>query len=234
MIVQMYLNYSLRKHGVNKMSSPSTAISTEVKTGNKFLLLRLHSLAGIVPLGLFIIEHLISNATAVLGSEAYNRQIELLHSIPFLPVLEVLFIFLPLVYHAVYGIYIAYISKNNALSYKYARNWMFFLQRVTGVITLIFVVYHVWSLRISNVIYGTEVNFQIVQEYLMNPWIALFYILGVLSTTFHFANGLWTGLITWGVTLGPKSQRISGRIMFTLFIILSTMGIASVLSFWNS
>lgn len=216
------------------MSSINAVHSTGVKRGNKFLLLRLHSLAGLIPLGLFLLEHVISNATAILGSEAYNRQIDFLHSIPFLPVWEILFIFLPLVYHAVYGIYIAYLSKNNALTYKYARNWMFFFQRVTGVMTLIFVVYHVWSLRLSNVIFRTEVNFQIVQEHLLNPWIALFYILGVLSTTFHFANGLWTGLITWGVTLGPKSQRISGRIMFALFIILSTMGIASVLSFWNS
>ncbi|MGW6301045.1 hypothetical protein [Peribacillus butanolivorans] len=86
---------------------------------------------------------------------------------------------------------------------------MFTLQRLSGIITLIFVIYHVWSFRISSLIFGTEVNYQLVQEHLMNPIIFIFYVVGVLSTTFHFTNGLWAGLITWGVTVGPNAQRIS-------------------------
>jgi succinate dehydrogenase / fumarate reductase cytochrome b subunit len=197
----------------------------------KFLLSRLHSLAGIIPLGLFLLEHFYSNAVAMLGAQSYDNHIQKLLGIPFLPVIEVLFIAIPLLYHAVFGLYLAFLSKNNSLSYSYPRNWKFALQRLSGVITLIFVIYHVWSFRISSLIYGTEVNYQLVQEHLMNPFILVFYVLGVLSTTFHFTNGLWAGLITWGVTVSPNAQRISAKIAFGLFIILSACGIITLASF---
>ncbi len=205
-----------------------------MSSGNRFLWGRLHSLTGIIPLGLFLMEHMLSNATAVFGSEAFDKQVSFLHSIPFVPLLEIVFIFLPLVYHAGYGIYMAYISKNNVLRYRYARNWMFFLQRGTGIVTLIFVCYHLWTLRFASLITGTEINFNTVSEHLSNLWIAIFYILGIVSTSFHFSNGLWTGLITWGITSGKASQRFSGRIAGIVFLTLSVLGISSVISFWTA
>ncbi|MEB3103621.1 succinate dehydrogenase [Ferviditalea candida] len=201
-------------------------------SSRKFLLGRLHSLMGIVPLGLFLLEHLFSNVTAAFGSAAFNHQVAVLHAIPLLPVLEILLIFLPLVYHAGYGIYLAYISKNNVNKYQYARNWMFALQRLTGIVTLLFVGYHVWMLRVANWLSGTEISYQIVQDHLSTAWIALFYVIGVVSTSFHFTNGLGAGLITWGVTIGKHSQKIAAWLMFILFLILSAIGIGSVVSFW--
>jgi succinate dehydrogenase / fumarate reductase cytochrome b subunit len=146
-------------------------------------------------------------------------------------VIEVLFIGLPLLYHAGYGLYIAFIARNNAISYGYSRNWMFVLQRASGIVSLIFIVYHLWAFRISTLIYGTPVNFQAVHEHLANPWILLFYIVGILAVIFHFTNGLWAGLITWGVTVGSVSQKISARIAFILFIVLGSAGVASLFSF---
>lgn len=131
-----------------------------------FLLLRLHSLAGIVPLGLFLLEHLYSNAVAMLGESEYNAQIERLHSIPFLSLLEIFLIAIPLLYHAAYGIYIAFTAKNNLNSYSYWRNWMFVLQRVSGIITLLFILYHLWAFRLATLFFATPVNFSSVQEHL--------------------------------------------------------------------
>jgi succinate dehydrogenase / fumarate reductase, cytochrome b subunit len=197
----------------------------------KFLLTRLHSLAGILPLGLFLLEHLYSNAIAMFGAIEYNKQIERLQSIPFLPVLEVLLIAIPLIYHAVYGLYIAFIARNNAISYSYSRNWMFVLQRASGVITLVFVVYHLWAFRISHLLFGTPVDFNAIQTHLASPWILIFYIVGVLATTFHFSNGIWGALITWGVTVGPKAQHRSAIFTYVVFAVLSISGIATLFSF---
>lgn len=212
------------------MNTASQTVSGH--SSRKFLLGRLHSLTGIVPLGLFLLEHLFSNITAVFGSAAFNNQVAVLRAIPLLPLLEIVLIFLPLVYHAGYGIYIAYISKNNVHKYQYSRNWMFALQRLTGIITLLFVGYHVWMLRVASWISGTEMSYQIVHDHLSTAWIALLYVIGVVSTAFHFTNGLGAGLITWGVTIGKRSQRIAARLMFSLFLLLSAVGIASVVSFW--
>ena len=51
--------------------------------GNSFLLRRLHSLSGIVPIGAFLLEHFISNFEAFHGPEAYGRQVAFLNSLPF-------------------------------------------------------------------------------------------------------------------------------------------------------
>lgn len=200
-------------------------------SSRSFLLGRLHSLAGILPLGLFLLEHLYSNATAMLGREAYDRQVAALQGIPFLAVIEILFIALPLLYHAGFGIYLAFISQNNAFQYSYTRNWMFFFQRASGLVTLVFVLYHLWEFRLANLFFGTPVNFETVQAQLQNPVIFAFYILGILATTFHFSNGVWTALITWGVTPGQRGQKLASNVRYVLFVLLFAIGLGTLISF---
>ncbi|WCK56352.1 succinate dehydrogenase [Aneurinibacillus sp. Ricciae_BoGa-3] len=196
-----------------------------------FLLTRLHSLAGIFPLGLFLIEHLYSNSVAMFGAVQYNQQVERLQSIPFLSVVEIVLIAIPLFYHAVFGLYFAFIARNNTISYSYSRNWMFLLQRLSGVVTLIFIVYHLWVFRIAHLLFGTPIDFNVVHTQLANPWILSFYIIGIMSTTFHFSNGLWGALVTWGITVGPKAQQKSAMLAYTFFLILGGIGIATLFSF---
>ena len=75
---------------------------------NHFLMRRLHSLTGIVPIGLFLINHLLANSTAWLGAGHFNHHITLIHDLPWLKYIEVLFIFLPLAFHGLYGLLIAF------------------------------------------------------------------------------------------------------------------------------
>jgi succinate dehydrogenase / fumarate reductase, cytochrome b subunit len=213
-------------------SDPIAALYPVKRSSNKhFVLSRLHSLAGIVPLGLFMAEHLLTNSTAILGSDSYNEKVRMIQSIPFLPLLEIFLIAIPLIFHAGYGIYLALISKTNTQVYKYERNLLFFLQRVTGITTLIFIIYHVWSFRIAPAISGTEVDFHLVDSHLENGFILFFYFVGVAGAVFHFVNGIRTGLITWGITKGPLSQRIAQRICIVLFVLFGILGASSLIAF---
>ena len=47
-----------------------------------FYLRRLHSLSGIFPMGVFLLEHFFGNAFATRGPEAYNRYVEFLLGMP--------------------------------------------------------------------------------------------------------------------------------------------------------
>jgi succinate dehydrogenase / fumarate reductase, cytochrome b subunit len=77
--------------------------------GTSFLLRRLHSLSGIVPVGAFLFEHvLISNATAISGPDAYARQVSFSGNLPLVFFLELFGIWLPIAFHALYGFYIWY------------------------------------------------------------------------------------------------------------------------------
>ena len=71
--------------------------------------------------------------------------VEMLHSLPFLWVLEIFLIALPLTYHAIFGIYLAYQAGPSLKEYPTMRNWFFYLQRISGVVIFVFVLYHVIS-----------------------------------------------------------------------------------------
>ncbi|NIK11128.1 succinate dehydrogenase cytochrome b558 subunit [Alkalibacillus almallahensis] len=192
---------------------------------------RLHSFLGVFPIGLFLMQHLVVNHFATYSPEAFNNAAHFMENLPLRILLEFALIYIPLLFHAVYGIYIAFTAKSNLKRYGYFRNWMFMLQRVTGVLTLIFVVWHVWETRLAYAIYGTEINFDLMADILSSPFMFWFYIIGVISAVFHFANGLWSFCVTWGLTVTPKSQKFVTYVTLGVFVIFTYMGIASLISF---
>jgi succinate dehydrogenase / fumarate reductase, cytochrome b subunit len=200
------------------------------QVSREFLFRRLHSLLGVVPITLFLFIHLFTNAFATRGADAFNDKVATLESMPFLPVIEFLFIFLPLLYHAVYGMYVAYTSGYNTNKFSWGRNWMFVLQRTTGVITFIFIIYHLWTTRFS----GDTPSFDMVVEIVKNPLGFWFMIIGTVAAVFHLANGLWGFFIHWGVTVGPRAQRTSAYVMMALFVVLSAVGIAALNAFHSA
>lgn len=196
----------------------------------EFLNRRLHSLLGIIPVGLFVVEHLVVNHFATDGASAFNKAAGFMGTLPFVHLLELFLIFIPLLYHAVYGLYIAFSAKNNVSRYGFFRNWMFLLQRVTGIITLIFVVWHVWETRIAAA-FGAEVSFDMMANILSNPIMLVFYIVGILSAVFHFANGLWSFFVSWGLTITPRSQQISTYVTMGIFVVLTIMTLRTIFAF---
>lgn len=175
-------------------------------------------------------QHLIVNNFATRGAEAFNKAAGFMELLPFRYALEIFIIFLPILYHAIYGLYIAFTAKNNAVSYGYFRNWMFVFQRISGIVTLIFIAWHVWETRIQAML-GKEVNYDMMADILNNPAMFAFYLVGVVSTIFHFANGLWTFCISWGITVSPRSQRISTYVTLAIFLGLSYVGVSALLAF---
>lgn len=199
--------------------------------GNReFFNRRLHSLLGVIPVGLFLVQHLVVNQFATRGEESFNTAAEFMANLPFRLALEVFLIYLPLLFHAIYGLYIAFTAKNNTSRFGYFRNWMFMLQRVTGVITLVFVAWHVWETRVAAA-FGAEVNFQMMENILSNPFMFWFYVIGVISAIFHLANGLWSFMVSWGITVTPRSQVISTYVTIGIFIALSIVGIRALTAF---
>jgi succinate dehydrogenase / fumarate reductase cytochrome b subunit len=191
---------------------------------------RLHSLIGVFPIGLYLFFHLVANYFATRGPEAYNSVIEFIEGLPFLIFLEIFLIYLPLLFHSIYGIYIAFQASNNVSRYGYFRNLMFFVQRITGVITLVFISWHVWETRIQKA-FGEEVSFNMMVDILDNPFMMIFYALGIISTVFHFSNGLWSFMVSWGITITPRSQVISTYVTGVIFITLTIIGLMSLFAF---
>lgn len=201
---------------------------------NSYYSRKLHSLLGVVPLGFFLIEHFLTNYEAYRGGHAkYLERIEWLNNLPFLFLLELFGIWLPLLYHGVYGLYMAYQSRNNFPQYGYFRNLMFTLQRVTGVVTFVFVTWHMYETRVQvalgNVAYD-ELG-RLMVDILTNPWAFAAYVVGVVCASFHFCNGMWSFLVSWGITVGPRAQRVSTYIWMVAFVFVATVGVLALTAF---
>jgi succinate dehydrogenase cytochrome b subunit len=197
-----------------------------------FWLRRLHSLTGVVPVGGFLAFHLYENYTATRGAEAYNRMTRGLQELPFAVAIEVLFIIVPLFYHGVYGLFVTSTARPNVISSPYVRNWMYFIQRLTGVIVFAFILFHLWTTRLVQLTDHESLDlFRQVQAAVANPWIYAFYVAGILSATYHLANGIWTFCIVWGITVGPKAQRRMGWVSVFVFLALSSIGLWGIRAF---
>ncbi|MGE7758983.1 succinate dehydrogenase cytochrome b558 subunit [Peribacillus sp. NPDC097895] len=191
---------------------------------------RLHSLLGVIPIGLFLIFHLSVNFMATKGEETFNGAVHLIEFTPVKILVEWVVIYLPILFHAVYGIYIAFTAKNNLGRFGFFRNWMFMLQRLTGIITLIFLVWHIWETRVQAAL-GATVDFDMMAEIFSSPFMVGFYIVGIISAIFHFANGLWSFAVSWGLTVSPRSQRIMTYFTLIVFVLLSYIGVSAIFAF---
>jgi len=212
-------------------------MGTITKGQAHFLLLKIHSLTGLVPIGMFLTIHLLINSLRTVGVLPYQWSIDVINNLPFLIWIEVLFIYIPLLFHSFMGFYIARLGEKNHFRYPYPRNWMYTLQRVTGGVAFLFLAYHMGTTVAPKLWYGHHLfeaaPFLIdVMNQEFATWTGrIIYLVGILSVTFHFANGLWGFCVSWGIIVGPRAQR-NASIVFILFGgVLMILGLATVLEF---
>ncbi|MEM0983883.1 MAG: hypothetical protein AAGI17_08030 [Planctomycetota bacterium] len=225
-----------------------------------FLLRRLHSLTGIVPIGVFLIAHLTTNSSlawgkfasrgeadsySVLGGGAHYFQEEV-HwintSVPHLFLIEVT-LWVSIGFHSLLGVYYATSGKQNLQRYAYQDNWRYSLQRWSGYIGILFILYHIatlrwgWSFLVPG---GTEWSHHFSASTLaaalkgsyegitaMGIAVSALYFAGITMLVYHFANGLWTAAITWGLTISKNAQQRWGYVC-------AALGVGLMLGAWSA
>jgi succinate dehydrogenase / fumarate reductase cytochrome b subunit len=201
-----------------------------------FLLRRLHSLTGIL-FGGYLVVHLLINATLVQGGTVFQQQVDKIHSLPMLPVIEWVFIYLPIIYHTIYGIWIVATGQPNIGNYNYGKNYAYFAQRVSAVILVFFILFHVLAFKSPGGIGGnyafdphhaTESTQRHFGNNALITWV--FYPIGILAGTFHLANGFWTAAITWGLTISKQAQKRWGMVCTGLFVMTFLAGMTALIA----
>lgn len=202
-----------------------------------FLLLKVNSLMGLVPIGVFLAFHLGINALRTVGPLQYQLSIDLINNLPFLLGIEIVFIYAPLLLHSMVGFYIYFSGKRNVRHYGYPRNWLYTLQRISGVIVFAFLIYHMGTTVAPKLFYGKDLF--LAAPFLIDVLNAEFqtwtgriiYLIGITSATFHFANGLWGFCISWGIIIGQTAQRNASIVFAMVGLALTGLGFATVLEF---
>lgn len=217
-----------------------------------FILRRLHSLSGIVPIGAFLVIHLLTNSSIVWGElgkggvATFQHEVDFIHSTPFLLIIEVFGLWLPIGFHALLGFYYAFTGSSNVRHYGWGANWRYTLQRLTGYVGFVFILYHVATLRWGwmwlpfSSAFDAEMAASTTARALQGGAdstavaglaVGALYLAGVLCLVFHLANGLWTAAITWGLTRSAGSMRRWGYVCTAFGLGLGTLGVMAFVGF---
>jgi succinate dehydrogenase / fumarate reductase, cytochrome b subunit len=225
-------------------TSTSSTSSARFFDRYEFLIRRLHSLSGLIPVGAYMVVHLLVNASLLNGPGTFQVNVNQIHSLgKLLPVVEWTFIFLPIIFHAVVGVWIITTGKSNASVYKYAANWRYSLQRWSGVIAIFFIFFHVfhlhgwlhadwWKVNVAQPLgmgqfrpYNAASSLAMAMSGFAWP---IFYFVGITASVFHLANGIWTMGITWGVWITPKAQKNASKVCAVGGLLLFFVGMSAL------
>ena len=197
-------------------------------------------------MGVFVIMHLSANFQMIMGTDSHGRshfqhEVDLIHALPALMIVEIS-LWLSIGFHAALGLVYTFSGRPNTRSYPYTDNWRYSLQRITGIIALVFIFLHIATLRWRWSIFGWFTPFFVYSEdgttplahatttmALQSNVVLVFYVVGVLSVVYHWANGLWTAAISWGLTISEAAQRRWGYACTALGVALTLFTAGAVI-----
>lgn len=191
---------------------------------------RLQSLTGVVPLGFFLLEHIAVNATALGSATAFRGAVERLEHIPLLPALEIALIALPLALHTTIGVLLA--TELDERGRPDRSDPRAAVQRLTGLLLLPYLLYHVWATRLSPDVLkgGADLIAIMGRQVAGGPGFA-FHALGVVLASYHLGHGLPAFAVRWNLARGEAAERAVARAGLALSIVLAVVGVASLAAF---
>ncbi len=210
---------------------------------DSFVLHKLHSLSGVFPIGFFMIQHLVANSYSLRGEKEFNTVVSAFGYLPFVAVLEWGIVLLPIIFHSIYGFMITAEMRANTGTYMYTRNWLYLLQRISGILAFFYIAIHTYSTWGLKKIYessgGADAHlqgFRVISYDAMtwrfaDNWYVALYILGITMCAFHLGNGLFNFGIRWGITVGAMAQKISAAIWIAAAVALTIIGVWTSINF---
>jgi succinate dehydrogenase / fumarate reductase cytochrome b subunit len=200
---------------------------------------KVQSITGIIPVGFYMVQHLTLNSFTLAGPEKFNGVIEFFETLPkhILLGLEIFAIWLPLLFHAVYGLFIVGRAQQNYLGTKYgwSQNRMYTLQRWSGILIFFFLIMHIATT--TGVKYAQNSAEPILYAAWQEKLTSLFglwfviYMIGIAASAYHLAYGIWNFCIRWGITISDRAQMKVQKFSFGFFVAITLLGWGALAGF---
>ncbi|MEZ0324313.1 MAG: hypothetical protein ACAH95_00260 [Fimbriimonas sp.] len=209
-------------------------------TRESFFWHKVHSLTGIVPVGFYMVQHLTLNSFSLGGAAKFDAVIGFFEGIPIhlLLLLEAVAIWIPLLFHAIYGLFITSRGEVNnyfTTKYKWSQARMYSFQRYSGIFLFFFLIYHVLTTTVNKYLTGNPevIKYAAWHENLTanGGLLLIVYILGVFFASYHLAYGIWNFCIRWGITISDQAQLRVQKFSLVFFIAITLLGWAALAGF---
>jgi succinate dehydrogenase / fumarate reductase cytochrome b subunit len=196
-----------------------------------FWLCRLHAIAGVVFAAAFVLYFLIPFSAAFDGSRSFDSSMMELARAPTVGWALAVFVLLPLIYHAAFGVLLVHGCQINAFHYGSYRNWMYALERVTGLVLIPFVIYHLYKTELAHALGAAPMSFDAMHALLAPAWRKALYLGGVACAAFYIGNGFAIQSATWGLAASSRARSAAIIVGWVVTIVLAVWGMKVVLSF---
>lgn len=214
----------------------STQATAEALTDrNPLLKSRLGSFLAVVPLSIWVINHLWDNLSAFYGATAWEKSVTE-YANPFAQAFTFIIVMLPLLIHTAWGLVRIFTMKPNNLAYNNYGNLKYIVQRVAGLGVLAFLGAHIWLAFLQpRLVEGhAEPFMDIAREMHYHGPTLMVYLLGTLGTSYHLANGLQTFGMGWGILASDRSMRRFEPISILIFLILLAMSWGAIYALYTA
>ena len=217
------------------MSQPAESAAGPRGPSQSFIWTRLGSLLGILPLGVWTVNHLWDNLSAFSGKSAWEAAVEG-HPHPVAHWLTLVVVLVPLLLHTVWGIVRLRASGVNVTRYPTYGNLKYLLQRLAAVGVLAFLGAHLWLALIKPHLFenGPEPFEDISREMHFHTPTLLVYLLGTLGVAFHLGNGLTSFAWTWGIASGRRSLQRVDRVAVGTFLVLLAFSWSAIYALYQA
>jgi succinate dehydrogenase / fumarate reductase, cytochrome b subunit len=189
--------------------------------------------------------HLVLNSNSLKGEREFNDTVAFMGNLPFVGILELGMIALPILFHAVYGFMIVANSQGpggNLAHYGYTRNYLYYLQRWSGVLAFFYICFHAIDTTLNKRIYfellgkdyasgHASIGYAAMAFRFAEPWYLALYIIGITAAAFHLGNGLFNFVVRWGLAIGKEAQKVWGVIGILVFLGLALLANAIAINF---
>jgi succinate dehydrogenase / fumarate reductase, cytochrome b subunit len=215
------------------MSTQATAEAITDRT--PILKSRLGSFLAVVPLSIWVINHLWDNLSAFYGAAAWEKSVTE-YANPFAQAFTFIIVMLPLLIHAAWGVVRMFSFKPNNLAYNNYGNIKYLVQRIAAVGVLAFLGAHIWLAFLHpRLVEGHAEPFSdIAREMHYHGPTLMVYLLGTLGTAFHLANGLQTFAMGWGIFASDRSMRRFEPFSILIFLVLLAMAWGSIYALYTA
>lgn len=200
----------------------------ETKTSVPNPRLRWFTLAGLVPLAVFLVVHILVNASALGGAATYARVAGAVGQSPVVTAIELVLVFVPLAYHAIYGLKVIFAKAPPVRPYPLFPARFLRLMRLSGLVLFGFVFLHVWEIRwhrFTGALAASGVYTRLAGELSSTrfgvPLVAIGYLLALAAACFHLAVGVAAWRIDGAAITRPRAQRsvfiraaVAGSVLF--------------------
>lgn len=215
--------------------STHVAASEAVPARTPLLKSRLGSFLAVVPLSIWVINHLWDNLSAFNGAEAWQTSVTS-YSNPFAQAFTFLIVMLPLLLHTGWGLVRIFSFRPNNNRYNNYGNLKYLVQRIAALGVLAFLGAHIWlAFLYPRLVLGhAEAFSDIAREMHYHGPTLVVYLLGTLGTAYHLANGIQTFCMGWGILASERSMRRFEPVSILIFLVLLAMSWAVIFALYNA